>query len=81
MFSDPVIEQYRLNAESGSYSGVFTLAYPSKKACVILGFTSFKPLRLSQLKQLIAHIKATGRDTLIFYRTKHGVEVEKKIRI
>ena len=80
MFNDPVIEQYRLNPNDLGYSGVFTLAYPSKKICIILGFTSSVSLKPSQIKKLITHVKNKGRNT-IFYRERDGCEIEKRFNL
>lgn len=81
MFSDPVIEQYRLNAVSSRYSGVFTLVYPSPKKCIVLGFVSTQKIKPSHIKQLIKHIKCKGRSELIYYRVQHGLERECKIQL
>ena len=81
MFDDPVVEQYRLNPSESGYSGVFTLAYPSKSVCIALGFTSTKPLKLSQVKALITHVKSKHRATLVFYRDKHCIETQRTIKL
>jgi hypothetical protein len=74
---DPVIEQYRVNLRGNSYSGVFTLAYPSKNRCIVLGFISSSRLKKSQLMQLKKHVLSRGRKLLVFYRQKQGKEFEK----
>jgi len=81
MFNDPVIEQFRLNGDEDGYSGVFTLAYPSKSICIALGFTSSVSLKVSQFKQLIKHAKKNGRKELVFYRERNGKEIIKVIKL
>ncbi len=81
MFDDPVIEQFRLNPNDKGYSGVFTLAYPSKSICIILGFTNSLPIRVSQIKKLIQHVKGRGRNKIIFYRELNGKEIEKRFKL
>jgi len=81
MFNDPVIEQFRLNANGKSYTGVFTLAYPNMTICIVLGFTSTQQLKLSQVKALINHVKSTGRKEIIFYRERSNKEIEKRIKL
>jgi len=81
MFTDPVVEQFRLNPSEDGYTGLFTLAYPSKSICIALVFTSTTALKLSQVKQLIEHVKQTNRTTLVFYRDKRGVETQRVINL
>ena len=81
MFSDPVIEQYRVNPQGDSFSGVFTLAYPSKKRCIVLGFYSTSKLRKSQLIALKNHVLSKGHELLVFYRQKHNKEFEKIVKL
>lgn len=81
MFHDPVIEQFRLNPSSTSYSGVFTLAYPSKNLCIVLGFLSATTLKPSQIKQLKSHVKSKGRKEVVFYREQNGTEIEKRFKL
>jgi len=81
MFSDPVIEQYRLNSSCIGYSGVFTLAYPSKSICIVLGFVSSTAIKPSQIRKLICHVKKRKRNQIIFYRDRNGQEIEKRFSI
>lgn len=81
MFNDPVIEQYRVNARGNSYSGVFTLAYPSKERCIVLAFISSSALKKSQLARLKQHVRSKGRKLLVFYRQKQHREIEKVYKL
>ena len=77
MFNDPVIEQYRVGRQGDTYSGVFTLAYPSPDRCIVLAFISVLPLKKSHLLLLKKHVITKGRKYLVFYRQKRGNEIEK----
>ena len=81
VLNDPVIEAYRLNPSKSGYSGTFTLSYPTKKTCIALGFSSTKPLQLSQLKEIMCHVKAKGREKLVFYRERNGQEIKRTIYV
>lgn len=81
IFDDPVVEQFRLNSDENGYSGTFTLAYPTKKSCVALGFTNQKRLMPSQFKALLAHVKEKGRERLVLYRERDGKEIEKVFHV
>ena len=40
LFDNPVCETYRLDDLCGGYHGTFTLSYPSKEVCNILGLVN-----------------------------------------
>lgn len=81
LLCDPVLEEYRVNSKDGTYSGTFSLAYPSKTKCIAMGLISSTPPKLSQWRELIAHVKSKGRTELIFYRNRDGCETEKVIKL
>ena len=80
VLNNPVTEQFRLE-KAGEYVGSITLAYPNKSTAIVLGLVSSCTLTKAQIKALVEHIKQTGRTELVFYRVKHGKEIEKRYQL
>ena len=80
MVDDPVVEQFRLKTFGSSYSGVITLAYPSKSLCVAMGLvgTDITP---SMLKSLMKHVKSKNRSKLVFYIYQGDTEIKREYEL
>ena len=80
LLDDPICETYRLPSLCGSFGGSFTLPYPSKSICEIVGLVSLSQLPLIRYRtELQEHVKSKGRSKIIYYTYDGEIEKENVI--
>lgn len=81
LFSNPISETYRLPNLCGSYHSTFTLTYPSKDTCYILGLVNNGSPLLGYRNKLFKHVRSKGRTQIIYYRQIGDTVKERVIRL
>jgi hypothetical protein len=84
LFNRPVTETYRIGGDSsidGSFTGTFTLSYPSLHVCQIIGLVGCGISILRFRTELAKHIKSKGCNTVIYYRENKNGSVKKVIKL